>query len=110
LITFENQKLQRLSTILEKVPDMIFSVGMEGKIGYVNERVTSVLGFGVDSLVHGDFYSLLVPPSRPLILRLIGDSQAAAAIAAPKSTRSNAVSTSVSSVSSGRSTSPSEER
>ncbi|GMI43936.1 hypothetical protein TrCOL_g7090 [Triparma columacea] len=102
-ITFENQRLQKLSAILEKVPDMIFSVGKAGKIEYVNERVTQVLGFDTYSLINGDFYSLLVPPSRPLILRLVGGESS------PSSQKGNIVSTGASSsISSARSTSPSE--
>eukprot|EP00520_Triparma_pacifica_P003906 CAMPEP_0118654524 /NCGR_PEP_ID=MMETSP0785-20121206/12441_1 /TAXON_ID=91992 /ORGANISM="Bolidomonas pacifica, Strain CCMP 1866" /LENGTH=497 /DNA_ID=CAMNT_0006547201 /DNA_START=186 /DNA_END=1675 /DNA_ORIENTATION=+ len=104
-MTHENQRLQRLSAILDKVPDMIFSVGKAGKISYVNERVTQVLGFEVGSLINGDFYSLLVPPSRPLILHLVGDSSSSSS---SNQKNLNVVSTGVSSISSGRSMSPSE--
>lgn len=68
----EPLRLRRQANILAMLPDMIFVMDASTNvISFCNQRCHDVLGH--ESLIGEDFYSLLVPPSRPLIGRLLGD-------------------------------------
>ena len=91
-----NASLRREARILSLLPDMIFAVSPStGAISFHNAQANRVLGH--NSLVGGGFYTLLCPPSRPLIRRLVGEgdsTQSGAVVSAVSSSQSGATSSS----------------
>jgi len=56
-----NASLERLRRVMENAADLVWLVGIDGRIQYVTPAIERVLGYKPDSLIGGDPFMLLAP-------------------------------------------------
>jgi diguanylate cyclase (GGDEF)-like protein/PAS domain S-box-containing protein len=60
-----NASLERLRRVMENAADLVWLVGVDGRIQYVTPAIERVLGYNPESLIGGDPFALLVPEDIP---------------------------------------------
>ena len=60
-----NASLERLRRVMENAADLVWLVGIDGRIQYVTPAIERVLGYNPESLLGGDPFTLLVPDDIP---------------------------------------------
>jgi diguanylate cyclase (GGDEF)-like protein/PAS domain S-box-containing protein len=63
-----NASLERLRRVMENAADLVWLVGIDGRIQYVTPAIQRVLGYTPESLIGGDPFSLLVPEEIPTMI------------------------------------------
>jgi len=56
-----NAALERLRRVMENAADLVWLVGIDGRIQYVTPAIERVLGYTPESLIGGDPFALLAP-------------------------------------------------
>ncbi|HUP74299.1 MAG TPA: EAL domain-containing protein [Acidimicrobiales bacterium] len=62
-----NASLERLRRVMENAADLVWLVGVDGRIQYVTPAIERVLGYTPESLLGGDPFALLVPEDIPMM-------------------------------------------
>ena len=78
-----NASLERLRRVMENAADLVWLVGVDGRIQYVTPAIERVLGYTPESLIGGDPFALLAPEDIPMMGGLLREGRRAPRSAAP---------------------------